>query len=61
MLHLPAKEFDGVLGVDVGRPATAAAADAAALTAANPAKEDAFSAGWFGDGPPEPLVNCVPV
>ena len=50
-----------MVGVDVGRPAAAAAADAAALTAANPAKEDAFITGWFEDGPPGPLVKGVPV
>ena len=50
--YLPPKEFDGVLGVDVGLAAAAAAADAAALTAARPAKEEAFIP------PPGPLVVC---
>jgi hypothetical protein len=39
--------------VDVGRPALAAWAAAAALIAANPATDDAFI------GPPGPLVSCV--
>ena len=52
--YLPPKALlDGVVGVDVGLPALAAWAAAAALTAANPAKDDAFI------GPPGPLDNCV--
>ena len=52
-IYLPPKALDGVLGVDVGLPAWAATLAAAALTAASPAKDDAFI------GPPGPLVKGV--
>ena len=52
-MYLPPKALDGVLGVDVGLPAWAATLAAAALTAARPAKDDAFI------GPPGPFVKGV--